>query len=1037
MKVGAGVLRRRRMSFIKGAVMKKIIVVLISMLLVAVCCPCAAVEANGEGHLEKLEALMKERLLPIRENGKTGLIDQSGRVVVEPRYDYIMEDMFPTLGLIAVANGEVCDLDFLFNMKEAAELPDVDYDCKWGFVDREGNEVIAPQFDLALMFNEGLGAVGTGRNCQMFFQMAEPGQTPGRDYDCKWGYIDGTGQYVIPPRYDATILFVNGLAPVALDGKWGVIDTTGRELLPLEYDSVDILTGWSIFMGQAPDEPFLIRVVRDGKHGVADVKGNIILPAEYDEMTMLGKNLIAVCRSAGDGSRCKWGATDLEGNEVYQPQFDFIEQYASDDALIVRVGLGEDCDPYGYMDEGGDCKTGFLDTEGHMVLAPQLDALQPLDYDEEDVSKQLFLAGKNKLWGLLRGDGKMLAWPEYLSLFRFNDDLIGVRNCVCENTEAYDAACVLKWGFLNEQGEERLPTVYDAVAVPALEPGEEDSYYNYSERLEIPDGQILLLENGLWGAASRNGELIVTPQYEFVDSFSEGLAPVRKNGKWGFVNENWDVVIQPKYGMAAPFSDGLALVGQGDCMPGMSTDYYPEECVPPGDEETGETPDYGKMDIDAAYPEEGSGYDLDLDEEYEKYMEEKGVEAGASFEEYLKEPEDEVLIDGAGYDTGAESGDWKEYEPCLMGYIDKKGAPVVPLEYEDARSFSGGLAAVFMDGKWGYIDTSGRMAIQPAFSSAGDFENGLAEVDVYDDESGSGRGLVDKTGKYAVPPKYEFIRRYTRDATWVMSDNKWGLLGHNGKMIVPLRYDGIEMLYDADYEYTGASVCENDENEKCRWGAVDLEGRVMVKPAYDTLYTYGDSGLIQAGFCDDETMECRHGLVDRKGRVVVAPKYQYINVYAHGDILHVTANGDMTDPGAPDTIMGVLDRQGGVLLKMEYEDIIPFFDDGQLLGAYKQGKFSIFDVAAGKLHKRVYDAAFSIQDTFVQIGVGGCESRFMPDDTAQGECKWGLMDKRGRIILEPEFDVIDMVHDELIQVKRGNEIGYLNADGKYFRKPSE
>ena len=49
-------------------------------------------------------------------------------------------------------------------------------------------------------------------------------------------------------------------------------------------------------------------------------------------------------------------------------------------------------------------------------------------------------------------------------------------------------------------------------------------------------------------------------QYNELNSFSEGLAPVKKNGKWGFINTKGDLVIPCEYDFAYSFSNGVALV---------------------------------------------------------------------------------------------------------------------------------------------------------------------------------------------------------------------------------------------------------------------------------------------------------------------------------------------------------------------------------------------------------------------------------------------------------------------------------------------
>ncbi len=48
------------------------------------------------------------------------------------------------------------------------------------------------------------------------------------------------------------------------------------------------------------------------------------------------------------------------------------------------------------------------------------------------------------------------------------------------------------------------------------------------------------------------------------------------------------------------------------------------------------------------------------------------------------------------------------------GFIDTTGSTVIPLEYDNARSFNEGLAAVKKNGKWGFIDKSGNMLVLSA-----------------------------------------------------------------------------------------------------------------------------------------------------------------------------------------------------------------------------------------------------------------------------------------------------------------------------------
>ncbi len=55
------------------------------------------------------------------------------------------------------------------------------------------------------------------------------------------------------------------------------------------------------------------------------------------------------------------------------------------------------------------------------------------------------------------------------------------------------------------------------------------------------------------------------------------------------------------------------------------------------------------------------------------------------------------------------------------GFVKTDGTVLLEPVYEDAKSFSKGLAAVRQDGKWGYIDKTGALIIPPTFEDAGPF----------------------------------------------------------------------------------------------------------------------------------------------------------------------------------------------------------------------------------------------------------------------------------------------------------------------------
>ena len=63
-----------------------------------------------------------------------------------------------------------------------------------------------------------------------------------------------------------------------------------------------------------------------------------------------------------------------------------------------------------------------------------------------------------------------------------------------------------------------------------------------------------------WGYINYEGEVVIKPQFDNAEPFSEGLAAVKIGYKWGYVNQGGGVVIKPQFGEAKSFSKGWASV---------------------------------------------------------------------------------------------------------------------------------------------------------------------------------------------------------------------------------------------------------------------------------------------------------------------------------------------------------------------------------------------------------------------------------------------------------------------------------------------
>ena len=122
----------------------------------------------------------------------------------------------------------------------AQELEKFNEGKKWGFLDSSGNVVVPAKYDTVHYFTEDITSV--------YIKGV-------------WGFIDKSGNEVISPKYSDVVKFSEGFAAVRLNEKWGFIDKSGNEVISPKYDEVSKFSGG------------LAQVSLNGKWGFIDKTG--------------------------------------------------------------------------------------------------------------------------------------------------------------------------------------------------------------------------------------------------------------------------------------------------------------------------------------------------------------------------------------------------------------------------------------------------------------------------------------------------------------------------------------------------------------------------------------------------------------------------------------------------------------------------------------------------------------------------------------------------------------------------------------------
>lgn len=197
-----------------------------------------------------------EGLLPVGKNGLWGYIDKAGTFVISPKFKYA-NGFHEGLAQVTLPGGEgsfVCinpkgeivfdslnegaftkeQMDSMAVSELIHEHENIQYKCgvfegklrfsrnnKYGFCDTTGKVVIAPVFDYADNFSEGLVAV---------VRIGKPRS--------KVMYVDGTGKIAIDGNFQKGRPFHDGLAAVQKEnGDWIFIDKTGKQAFDAKFSS--------------------------------------------------------------------------------------------------------------------------------------------------------------------------------------------------------------------------------------------------------------------------------------------------------------------------------------------------------------------------------------------------------------------------------------------------------------------------------------------------------------------------------------------------------------------------------------------------------------------------------------------------------------------------------------------------------------------------------------------------------------------------------------------------------------------------------
>lgn len=348
-----------------------------------------------------------------------------------------------------------------------------------GYSDSKGNTAIAPKYQSADPFYEGLACVAIGD-----------------DKVWKLGFINRQDEFVIEPGFDIRSegIFRNGYAIVSEGDNYLIIDKQGNTMLEAEYITYDIYGKSETYQvkkhGEGGlfiydrdikplhskaledfnvvyfnEELFPIRyhgsnnyiyvdpefrqvfpktfrwatyfienrvaIVWDGrKYGLLNRQGEVTKWLKYDAVGGYSEGLISVGIKHSNGNY--WGFMDLHGNEVIAPRFDNVSSFSEGICNVFLNG-----------------KRGYINKNGQIIGNLDFDHMGSLNsFDFKDGYAIVMV---NKLLGTVNTNSETIIPIKYKRLQRQDNGLL-----LAQDT-------LYQFGFLNADGKEVIPLKYVSV----------------------------------------------------------------------------------------------------------------------------------------------------------------------------------------------------------------------------------------------------------------------------------------------------------------------------------------------------------------------------------------------------------------------------------------------------------------------------------------------------------------------------------------------------------------------------------------------
>ena len=569
-----------------------IIIVIILIILSAIIGYFAIEKVNENNRNYEIEEIAEFKYFISKINEKYGVIDSSGKTIIEATYDKVeipnpSKEVFicyTDKKSIAV-NANNKQLFAEYNTIEPIQLQNSttnvlyeksvlksEKNGKYGLIDFSGNKISEPEYDKIEGFANVEGKLQIEKNGKVGVINIKGTTLVKPEYDIviedkyydeenkynrsgyivgeknedgyRYGYIDYKGILKIKLEYNdisrvSEISNGEGLyLIVAKNGQYGLIKD-GKNIINNEYQEIEY-----------DKENKIFTIQKNKKIGVADISGKIIIPVENTDIQVRGEFIYAEKNNIKE-------VYDISGNKA-DMDFDKSVNPTSNANYKITISMQDSTNYYGVIGNNNKqiIKPEYLYIEyafdNYFIVCGQNGKLGVLDSNENVMIELKYdlvqkVQGKDIIQTLLSETNTTELYSNKLK------KIAEMESAILENNENYiKLSSKNDIKYYNNQGE------------------------NVTGMQVFPNNSLFAsCQNGKWGYVDKSGNVKVDYEYELASELNQyGYASIKKDGKWGAIDSKGNVVVEPKYELSDQYNKVEFIGEYYRVNSGLGAEYY-------------------------------------------------------------------------------------------------------------------------------------------------------------------------------------------------------------------------------------------------------------------------------------------------------------------------------------------------------------------------------------------------------------------------------------------------------------------------------